>query len=69
MFITAFTLHHIIMLYYVIQAITRDNCKRVRSFSCKDTAQRYADALIREDNNQAFYIGVVSYDEWYHSFA
>jgi hypothetical protein len=57
------------MLYYVIQAITRDNCKRVRSFSCKDTAQRYADALIREDNNQSFYIGVASYDEWYHSFA
>lgn len=56
------------MLYYVVQAITVHNPKRLVSFSDYDTAVNYANCIAWENPN-SFWVGVVDYDEWHHCFA
>ena len=56
------------MLYYVVQAITKDAPQRLVSFSDYTAAFNYAQFII-DTNPDSFWVGVVDQDEWYHCFA
>jgi len=56
------------MLYYVVQAITKDVPQRLVSFSDYTAAFNYAQFIIHT-NPDSFWVGVVDQDEWYHCFA
>ena len=56
------------MLWYVVDAITKDNAKRVVSFSDYDTAVKYSNAYMVENPN-SFWVGVVDHDEWFNCYA
>jgi len=56
------------MLYYVVEAVTKDAPVRLYSFSELDHANRYATAY-RNENTNSFWIGVVDHVEWFRCFA
>jgi len=56
------------MLWYVVEAITKDNAKRVRSFSDYSTAVRYSNAYSVENPN-SYWVGVVDQDDWLNCYA
>jgi len=56
------------MLWYVVNAITKDTLKRVVSFSDYGTAVKYAYAY-RSENPNSYWVGVVNYDKWHHCYA
>jgi hypothetical protein len=56
------------MLWYVVDAITKDNAKRVVSFSDYDTAVEYSNAYMVENPN-SYWVGVVDQDDWYSCYA
>ena len=56
------------MLYYVVEAVTKDAPVRLYSFSECDHATAYANAY-RSENPNSFWVGVVDHDEWFTCFA
>lgn len=56
------------MLYYVVEAVTKDTAKRLVSFHEYKAAAFYADHIINQNPN-SFWVGVVDQDEWYQCFA
>jgi len=55
------------MLYYVVDAITKDTPKRVVSFSDYETAVKYSNAYMLENPN-SYWVGVVNHTEWFSCF-
>ena len=59
---------HRAMLYYVVEAVTKDAPVRLRSFDDHEFAIKYANLYMTENPN-SFWVGVVDHDEWFHCFA
>ena len=55
------------MLYYVVEAVTKQTPVRLYSFSDYDHATAYANAY-RSENPNSFWVGIVDQDEWYNCF-